>query len=297
MIRLPRPLRPHARVGLFAPSHPYDAARMAASVELLLSWGLVPVPAPNLGSRWRHFAGTDAQRLEDLTWALTNPRLDGAWMVRGGSGLPRLLDEVPWDQVPERMVIGFSDGTALLAALRARANLAGVHGPVAYNVSEHVDEASRQHLKRLIFGARSAQLPGRPLRKGSVEAPVVGGNLCVLASLCGTPHQLDARGCILLLEEVSEPPYKIDRMLEQLRQAGVFEGVLGVALGSFTGCAVPEGADYSVQTLFLEAVEHLGVPVVTGLPVGHGVENHAFFHGAMAHLDAEGLSWDLDPRA
>ena len=108
----------------------------------------------------------------------------------------------------------------------------------------------------------------------------------MLASLCGTPWQLEARGCILLLEEVGEPPYRVDRMLQQLKSAGCLDGVVGVVVGSFSGFEAGDGADWGLRELVCEAVE---TPVLGGLPVGHGTENHAFVYGAPARIEGDRL--------
>lgn len=272
-------LKTGARVGVFAPSGAFDPERLARGMALAASWGLELVEAPNLRARHRYLAGTDDQRLADLEWALSAPDLDGCWMARGGYGLTRLVDRVDWDRVRDRPMIGFSDGTALLVALRQRAGVSGVHGPVLHSLADHTNPASREHLRALLFGRESSLEAGGVLVPGALRGPLVGGNLCVLADLCGTPDQLDASGCVLLLEDIAEPAYKLDRMIRHLQRAGVFEGVSGVVLGSLTGCKVPEGADYTAQGVVEELLSELGVPVRTGVPVGHGRVNHAFVYG------------------
>ncbi len=276
-----------ARVGVFAPSGAYAPERLEQGLELIRSWGLEPVAAPNLGARWRYLAGTDEQRLQDLQWALSAPDLDFAWMARGGSGLARLLGRLDWGAV-RRGAMGFSDGTALLQALRQR-GIEGVHGPVLHSLADLCSRATQASVRALLVEGERPDLPGAAWGPGQVTAPVVGGNLCVLASLCGTPLQLDARGCVVLLEDIGEPAYKLDRMLEQLRQCGVFEGALGVGLGQFVGCATPEGADYGIEQVLREKLEPLGLPVVADLPVGHGRRNRPWTFGGRMRLDAAGL--------
>jgi muramoyltetrapeptide carboxypeptidase len=276
-----------ARVGVFAPSGAYAPERLEQGLELIRGWGLEPVRAPNLGARWRYLAGTDAQRLEDLQWALSSPELDFAWMARGGSGLPRLLGQLDWSRV-RRGAMGFSDGTALLQALRQR-GLRGVHGPVMHSLADLCSRPTQEAVRALLLEGRVPDLPGVAWVPGQASGPVVGGNLCVLASLCGTPLQLEARGCVVLLEDIGEPAYKLDRMLEQLLQAGVFEGAAGIALGQFVGCRAPEEADYGVEEVLREKLERLGLPIVADLPVGHGRLNRPWVFGAPMRLDARGL--------
>ena len=254
-------LRPGARIGVVAPSGRFDPARLDRGLEVLRSWGYEPVPGRHLHAAHGYLAGRDEERLADLEWALQDPGLEAFWAARGGYGLTRLLDRVDWGAA-RNPAIGFSDLTALLVASWQRAGISGVHGPVLHNLAE-VDEASREALRSLLAGER----PGERL---------VGGNLCVLADLCGTPDQLDARGRALLLEDVGEPAYKVDRMLTRLRRAGVFEGVTEVRFGAFLGCPAPEGVE--LDEVLREGVP-AGLPVRLGWPVGHGEENHAFRYG------------------
>lgn len=291
MIRLPPPLAPGARIGVFAPSGIFDPARLAVGFELLREWGYEPVAAPNIYEKYMFMAGADALRQSDMLWALTDPSLDAAWMARGGYGLGRILAGFPWEKVPSRPVVGFSDGTLLMLALRQRAGLAGVHGPVLQSLPDWADEDSRKHLRRLLAGERRAGMRGRVLVAGEAEGPLVGGNLCCLASVAGTPFAVDARGCVLVLEDVGEAPYKVDRLLVQLRDSGALDGVVGVAVGRLTDTRVPEGADWTMDQVWLDLLGPLGVPVLVDLPIGHDPQNIAFLHGYTARIEGDSLAW------
>ena len=214
-------------------------------------------------------------------------------MARGGYGITRLLDRVPWEEVVARPVLGFSDGTALHSALYQACGQTSIHSPVLHSLADHVDSGSREYLRSLLDGSSAGPLYGRLLLGGRkalpAVGPLVGGNLCMLASLCGTRWQLDASGCILLLEDVAEPPYRVDRLLQQLKMSGVLDGVLGVAVGSLLGCEPPAGAGWRQEDLIREHLKDIGVPVVMGLPVGHGATNLAFVHGGLVRLEEEGL--------
>jgi len=286
-------LRPGARVGIFAPSHHFNPERLERGLAVLEGWGFEPVPSANLRAKHRWFAGTDEQRLADLQWALSDPGLDAAWMARGGSGMGRLLDRLDWSRVRPRPVVGFSDGTALHIALRQRAGVAGVHGPVITSLGDTTDSDSADWLRALLGGEPLAALGGRVLVEGACEGPLVGGNLAVVASLCGTRDQLDARGCVLLFEDIGEFGYRIDRTLQQLAASGVFDGIAGVALGEFLKCPMP--SEDTLDVIVREYFGDRGVPVVVDLPVGHGPANRAFRFGAACRLSAgpEGgrLSW------
>lgn len=276
------PLRPGARVAVVAPGGAVDPDRLAPGLALLREWGLEPLPGPNLHARHRWLAGSRAQRAADLLWALSAPGVDAVWFARGGSGTADLLTQLPWEALPaERPVIGFSDATALLVALAARGRGA-VHGPVVSTLASS-DPATRQALRELLLAGRPPPLPGRHLcgPRTPVEGPLVGGNLTVLASLCGTPSRLEAADAVLLLEDVDEAPYRVERSLGQLLAAEALRGVVGVAIGELTRCG--EDPDL-LAAMLTERLEPLGVPVLIDLPVGHGERNLPFLHGARVRL-------------
>lgn len=286
-----RRLRAGARVAVVAPSGVFDPARLEVGMEALRGWGLEPVEAAHLRARHRFTAGTVAQRADDLRAALADPSVEAIWFARGGYGTAQLLDAVDWSALRGRPLIGFSDATAAFAALRAAGLRGGLHAPVLHSLVDHADAASQAALRRLLMEGVAPRLPGRWLAgpAAPVQGPLVGGNLCVLASLAGTPWALRAAGAVLLLEDVAEPPYKLHRLLLQLRQSGALAGLAGLALGTFTGCEPASAADYTLIDVILDALDGLGVPVIGGLPVGHGPENWPVWMGAPVELSPEGL--------
>ncbi len=215
------------------------------------------------------------------------------WIARGGYGLTRILDRLRGLSLPkDRPVIGFSDVTALFSALHRAGVGPLVHAPVVHSLS-NTDADDRRQLWGLLRGEAPEPLHGSQWVAGDAEGWLCGGNLCLLASLCGTPWQIDARGAIVVLEEVGEHPYRIDRMVQQLRSSGFFEGVVGVALGEMVGCNPPEGADWTLRDVLTEHLAALGIPVLGELPIGHGARNRPFVWGARAQLADEHLSWSL----
>lgn len=293
--RFPR-LAPGARIAVVAPAGALaaDAPDPDEGCASLRALGYEPVPAPHLRARHRYTAGRTDERADDLRWALLDPRIDAVWFVRGGYGTARLLGALPWDRLDGRPVLGFSDATALLAALWANARRA-VHGPMVQRLPL-LDEQSRAALEALVQRGERATLPGRLVHAPAanereispVTGPVVGGNLTVLASLAGTPWALRAAGCILVLEDTGERPYRLDRSLAQLQESGALDGVRAVALGTFDRC----GADAAeLEPLLVELLAPLGVPIASGLPVGHDGPNLAWVHGAPGRLDAHGVTF------
>ncbi|MBX2803842.1 MAG: LD-carboxypeptidase [Myxococcales bacterium] len=279
-------------IAVVAPSHAFDPERLRRGMALATQAGLSLLPFPDLEQRHRYFAGTDAHRGAQLVSALTDDGYSAVWMARGGSGAMRLLEQLQGKRLrADRPVIGFSDVTALFSALHARGAGPLVHGPVLHSL-EGTDPTDRQHLLDLLVGKPGATLQGATWRPGSAEGWLCGGNLCVLAALCGTPWQLKARGAILVLEEIGEHPYRIDRMLQQLAYSGVLDGVAGVAVGELIDCDPPSSADYTLRDVFAERLAPLGIPVVGQLPIGHGSRNSAFVWGATARLGDGQLTWE-----
>jgi len=283
-----------ARIGVISPAGLADPDRVAKGMAMARSWGLDLVAAPNLGRQHRYYAGTMPERRADLIWALSEPTLDAVWYARGGYGSVQLVDVLASLEPSRRPVIGFSDATALFSAMLKQGWGRPVHGPVLHSLADHADEASQQALRALLVQGEQQTLTGRHLcgPAGEVSGTLVGGNLCVLASLAGTPWALDSGGGILLLEDVGEPPYKVDRLLTQLHKSGGFRGVQGIALGRFHGSQPPEGADWTLEDVLRDALAHLGVPVVCGLQIGHGTANHAVVLGAPYRLNGSGLHAD-----
>lgn len=284
-------LTPGSTIAVVAPAGVPSRVRLAASIGIVESWGYRVRRMPSLGNVHRYTAGTAAQRTADLREALTAPDIDAVWFARGGFGTVHLLGALPYAELDNRPVIGFSDATALFAAMHGRGGNP-VHGPVLHSLADHVDADSLGAMRRFLQNGASVDLPGTHLAgpAHAVSGPVVGGNLCVLASLLGTPWALDASGAVLVLEDIHEPAYKLDRLVTQMLMAGAFAGVRGIAIGELTGCR--GGDDWTALDLLVELLAPLGVPVVGGLPVGHGARNHPWRHGGAGHLTASGLRID-----
>ncbi len=254
-----------ARIAVVAPSSGFDALRLARGLAVVESWGYRPELLAGTAERWRYLAGSDEARLADLVTAFSG-RYDAVWMARGGYGMARVLPAIEWSALAPVPFFGFSDGTGLLNALAARRRPA-VHAPVLHSLAE-LDEASQTHLRSMLAGE-----PTPPIAPGLPDVPIRGGNLCVLASLCGTRFQLDARGAVVLLEDLGETPYKLDRLVTQLLLSGALDGAVGVVCGDMLDATPPEGADWSVRDIF---EERLGDRLLDwGLPVGHGTRNLA----------------------
>ena len=280
-----------SRVAVVAPSGIFNPQRLEAGVALIESWGLVAVHGQNIQEKHRYTAGTVAQRAADLSWALTAPDINAVWFARGGYGTAQLLSRIPWSECDDRPVIGFSDATALLVAMERLGVSGGIHGPVLQSLPDHASPETQSAMRRLLMDGGAYWLKGRHLcgPHRAVQGRLLGGNLCVLASLAGTPWALRAHGAIVVLEDINEPAYKLDRLIHQLTVSGAFEGAVGVALGEFGDCRIPEDADWTLEELMIDLLSPLGLPVISGLPVGHGSRNRPWQYGAEGVLSVEGL--------
>ncbi len=238
-------------------------------------------------------AGSDEERAGRFTAAWTDPEVRAVWAARGGSGTHRVLDLLDWPALAAgtpKLLVGFSDITALHEAVGSRLGVATLHGPVVTQLGDG-DPASATATRAAVLDGAAAGLRGSGVVPGVAEGVLVGGNLTVLAAGLGTPCSRPAAGGIALLEDVDEQPFRLDRVLTQLLRGGWFDEVAGVALGQFTRCGDPE----VVRTLLRRRLEPLGVPVVEGLSVGHVASNLPVALGIPAELDGGAGALTVQP--
>ncbi len=278
-----------SRVALVSPSGPLrDVTELVRAEGHARMLGWEALVGPHAMARDGYFAGSDDERGADLAAAIADPSIDGIWCLRGGYGASRLLPTVDLAAIAERpkALIGYSDITALHAAW-ARAGVASYHGPTARGTLTPFTMQS--FMRAVVRGEDSAgdAIGSITLRDGMATGRLAGGNLALAASLCGTPWALDFRDAIVVLEDVNEATYRVDRMLTQLRQAGTFDGCAGLAFGHCTHC--DEHADDGARTLeavVAECAEALGVPALMRIPMGHIDDQWTLPLGALATLDA-----------
>jgi len=303
---LPPPLRPGDAVRVVAPSSPFEPAALEKGLEVLSGrLGLRPRMRNDLVARRGYLAGDDARRADEWREAVADPEARAIFCARGGYGAMRILPAV--DPAPllarPRALVGFSDITAIHAVLN-RAGLATVHGPVVTQLGRAPDDAVR-HLEAVLFGGAprpnawevpalgAGLVAARTIRPGRASGPLLGGTLTILAHLAGTPFAPSLEGAILLLEDVGEKPYRIDRCLTQLRLAGALDGLAALAIGQLTSC---DDAGVLAADIVREAALALGVPAIEGLPVGHDDANFAVPLGARATLVAPAPGDEGPPR-
>ncbi len=289
----PRILRAGDAVALVSPAGPVAEARVEAAVRELSSWGLRPKVYPHALDAEHFLAGSDANRAADLNDALADPEIRAVLCTRGGYGVQRILEHVDYAAVRRdpKLVVGFSDITALHAALWSHTGLVTIHGPVAAQLERGGLFAStlRHALMStapLVVEADRDEPTFSVRTCGVAHGTLLGGNLSILSTCVGTPFMPDLDGAILLIEDVGELAYRVDRMLTHLGNCGLLKRLAGVAVGQFSE---PGHGDNSIRPfdVLSERLGHLGIPVVGGLPIGHGERNLAVALGSRATLDAD----------
>ncbi|MEE8398419.1 MAG: LD-carboxypeptidase [Desulfobacterales bacterium] len=283
----PLRLRPGDTIGIVAPASPFDRKAFGSGIAVLESMGFQVSVPEDLAAHEGYLAGSDAHRGEMVNRLFADPAIDAILCARGGFGSMRMLSHLDFESIREhpKILVGFSDVTALLSAVYERCGLVTYHGPVVATLGEASREtqASFYHTvtadENLVISADEATT----LRPGSATGPVSGGNLATLCHLVGTPYQPSFYGHILMLEETGEKPYRIDRMLTQMRLAGCLDGVAGLVLGAFDECGDGEGIFGILEAIFKEGA----VPMLAGLDFGHGRHNLTIPLGLAATLDAD----------
>jgi muramoyltetrapeptide carboxypeptidase len=293
----PRPIQ-RGTVGVFAPSSPFQEDRFQTGLAALRALGLEPVLDDRLFARRGYLAGDDASRVALFHDLLDDPKIEVLWAARGGYGAHRILDRIDPERIrrAKKPIVGFSDVSAIHAVASSRAGLVSFHAPVVTQLGELVSGEPAM-IKRMLEGelAITHRADGPALRGGRAQGPILGGCLSVIAPMVGTDFLPILNGTILLLEDVGEFTYRIDRLLTQLLQSGVVARVAGFALGDFVGCDPRNDAEPSVLEVLEERLTTLGVPVLAGLPIGHGKRNAPVPLGATAILDADKKELIIEP--
>ena len=271
-LRRPRAIRPGARIAIAAPAGPVDPEAFASGRTALERLGFETVARDDVLDRDGYLAGSDDRRAAELMEFVCNPAIDAILCARGGYGCHRIVDSLDATAFRKaaKPLVGYSDITTLLLWQRKRAGLLGIHGPMLEKKDSLAGEAGSALIRALQGTGPLPRYAGQTLVGGWGEGRLVGGSLTVCLASLGTSWEIDTRDCILMLEDVTEPPYRIDRMLQQLRAAGKFDRVVGIALGGFTDCDDERYPDWTVERLFGEVFGSLGIRVVAGRPWGIG---------------------------
>lgn len=289
-MRAPAALRRGDPIVIVAPSGPVPEGRYAAGLQILASRYDVR-STPRLLERSGYLAGDDDARLAELDLAFASDA-KAVICARGGYGVMRLLRRLA--PVTDKLVVGFSDITVLHAVM-ARAGVRSIHGPVVTQLAELTDDDA-QALITLLEGGLGAPMTALASHgsDATVEGLLMGGNLELVTRLVGTPWALPLDGNVLLIEEVGERPYRIDRQLTQLLLSGALDRVGAIVVGDLVRCEEVGGP--SALEVVLERLRGLDVPILSGLPIGHGARNRAVAHGARVRVEPGRLTF-LEPAA
>jgi muramoyltetrapeptide carboxypeptidase len=287
--RSAKPLASGARVALVAPAGPLqnpDELPRAQQNARALGWE--PIVARHATDRDGYLAGADRDRLDDLNHALRDPGIDGVWCLRGGYGMMRILPGIDYEALGRapKTIIGYSDVTALHAAVQRKCGVITYHGPTA---RETLTDFSRDSFLRAVVDQTDSggvAPSAREISHGTAHGRLAGGNLAVLAALCGTPFAPDLTDAILILEDINEPVYRIDRLFQQLMLSGSLAACKAIVFGQCVKCPDDAGGGAKrFDDVLREIAEELGVPSLAGIPVGHIDEQWTLPFGAMATLD------------
>lgn len=295
MIR-PKSLQPGDRLAVLCGSSPTSLAQIDLE-NAVRAMGLEPVMYPSAVAKHGYLSGTDAVRAADINAAFADDSIQGIVTTRGGYGFHRILPLLDWETIRKhpKFFGGYSDVTAMLTALNQLCNQEAYHMPMVGAWSgEGLDDYSLSFVKAMLFGEpieyRDPEgFSMRCLHPGAAEGRLCGGNLSLITASIGTPYEIDTRGKLLFIEEVGEPPYKVDGMLTHLRNSGKLQDAAGIILGSFTRCE-EEGepkTGLTLEQVFEELVVPAGRPVIAGVECGHGKISMSLPMGRLFRMNAD----------
>ena len=288
--RRARSVPPGGTLGIAAPSGPVDPERLATGKACLRERGFEVVHSEDIVAQRGYLAGDDERRARELMDLIQNPGIDAVLCARGGYGCQRILPLLDPAVVGNeaKPLVGYSDITALLLWQERCAGLVGLHGPMLER-SEGLGSETLDALESALFGRdEGARLKGNGRVAGVADGPLRGGSLTMMVASLGTPWEIETQNAIVLLEEVNEPPYRVDRMLQQLSTAGKLEGAaVGLGVGGLVGCEDRRYPRPDAEEVISEILEPLGLPMVTGLSFGHTDDNWAWPNGGLARIDGE----------
>ncbi len=294
-VQLKTPVRPKKlvqgdTVGVVAPAGPVNPQELERGLAIIRGMGFKVLLGEHLKDRQGYLAGSDADRAEDMMGMFENPEVKAIFCARGGYGVNRilpLLDSRTIQRNP-KIVVGSSDITLFLLYLVQKCSLVAFHGPmVAGSFGCQPMKASKTQFRKILTGqkVRLSAPQARELKPGKAQGPLTGGCLSLLCRSLKTPYEVQTQGCLLLIEDVNEAPYRIDGMLWQLKQAGKFKGVKGVVFGEMINCHSRKGEPGKIDDVILDVLGDEKFPILINCPIGHGNEMWTLPLGVNATLD------------
>jgi muramoyltetrapeptide carboxypeptidase len=292
LCKKPFALKAGDNVRLVAPASPFDFSLFQQGVQIIGAMGFVPVWGEEETSSDGYFAGSDRSRAARFENALKEKKSKAVWCIRGGYGSARILEFLDKSILSDsgKLIVGFSDLTALLLNASFPRGTVSIHGPVVTQLPRQPQRAL-DHLKNLLCSKEAiGRIPLGSMKRltgGRAKGYLVGGNLSILASLVGTPWLPSLDGAILFLEDVGEQAYRLDRAFSQLKQSGALAKLKAFILGSLAGCEPDADQAGSARSVLEREIMSFGVPAVSGASFGHMERNVAIPMGAKAILDAD----------
>lgn len=306
----PAKLQHGDKIGLVAPAWLITDAELQLSIEQVKQLGFEPVYSDKILDKQGYFSGTDQHRADDFNNMVKNPEIKAIIFARGGYGCARILDLVDYDAIKKnpKVIMGFSDCTALINAVHENTGLITFHGPVSKTLHH---DYTKQQFENVVVNPTDGYIiessdddlqksemdktfDRYTITSGKAQGTLTGGNLTLICSMIGTPYQLDLQDKIIMIEETGEEPYRIDRMLTQLIASGELSKAAGVVFGTCAGCDKSDKSttpnSFTLRQVIEDRIKPLNIPAVYGLSFGHNENNFTFPIGLKAELDADSLS-------
>lgn len=279
-------------MGVCAPSGSFDMEKFNRGVEVLKDLGFQVTIPREIFKRKRYLAGDDMERAKIVNRLFSDPGIQGILCARGGYGALRILNHLDWDLIRKnpKPFMGYSDITSILTAILSETGMPVFHGPHVVSLATADAKTLASFVDALSGPAKTIEIhDGKAIREGIGMGILKGGNLATLCHLLGTRFQPDFAGAVLFFEDIGEPAYKIDRMLTQMKLAGIFDKIHGVITGSFENC---DNEEY-IEEIVGECFHEYQVPVLFGLDAGHGKTNLSLSFGRMIRMDtmARKIQW------
>ncbi len=311
---LPKRLKKGDTIGLIAPGYSVKPNVLDDAKKALRAMGFKPYHTDRIIGNYGYFSNTDSERTKDLNQMFSNPEIDGILCARGGYGCTRILSLIDYENIKRnpKVLIGFSDVTALLNGIQKETGLIGFHGPVGSTLN---DPYSMKKLQKVVmrpkdnFTIKNVELQNIALKtdpeyerytitEGIATGKLVGGSLTLVNALIGTPHEINFTDALVCLEDVEEAPYRIDRMLTQLIEGRTFIKAAGIIFGVCAGCNATTNSDsFSLKKVIMDRIQPLNIPAVYGMSFGHVENNFTFPIGINAKLDTQEMTLELLERA
>lgn len=273
---------------IISPSGNIDLQYINGACQVLQNWGLVVEIATHAEGQYGRFGGTVDQRIADLQQAMDDPDVRLIFCSRGGYGIVHLLDKLNFEGIKKypKWIVGYSDITALHLAL-LQDGIVSLHAPMARHLTEDSLDIASSYLKDSLFiNMPEYSRDSHSLnREGLVRGKLFGGNLAVLSGLIGTPYMAVPENGILFIEDIGEAPYKIDRMMWQLKLSGILSRISALIIGQFTDCSEDPLMGSTIYESISDIVKDYNYPLVFNFPVGHVKENYSLLHGAAVELE------------